>query len=69
MTNTELLKAKIEESGLKREYLANKLGITRYSLTNKISNKSEFKASEIPKLCTELNIKSAKERDRIFFTN
>lgn len=69
MTNTELLRVKIEESGLKYDYLAKKLGITRFALANKINNRNEFKASEIPKLCAELNIKSSKERDAIFFNN
>jgi len=69
MTNTELLKSKIEESGLKYEYLAKKLGITRFALANKVNNRNEFKASEIPKLCGELNIKSSKEKDQIFFSN
>ena len=69
MTNTELLRAKIEESGLKYEYLARILGITRFALANKINNKNEFKASEILKLCAELNIKSSKERDGIFFND
>jgi len=67
MTNTGLLKVKVEKSGLKYEYLAIKTGITRFSLANKINNKNEFKASEISKLCTELNIETLEERDLIFF--
>nr|DAJ49448.1 MAG TPA: hypothetical protein [Caudoviricetes sp.]DAJ71212.1 MAG TPA: hypothetical protein [Caudoviricetes sp.]DAN51733.1 MAG TPA: hypothetical protein [Caudoviricetes sp.]DAR10449.1 MAG TPA: hypothetical protein [Caudoviricetes sp.] len=33
----------------------------------KISNKSEFKAEEIQKLCTILSINSLREKENIFF--
>lgn len=67
MTNTELLKQRIYKSGLKLQYLASKMGLTRFGLSNKINNLNEFKASEIVILCAELKISSSKEKDAIFF--
>ena len=51
MTNTELLKEKIEQSGYKLKYVAAQLGITYYGFLKKINNETEFKASEIKTLC------------------
>ena len=67
MTNTEALKAKIAENGIKITFIATKLGITRQCLSRKITNKSEFTTSEIVALCETLGITSLKERDAIFF--
>lgn len=67
MTNTELLRDLISRSGLKLEYLANKCGITRQSLSNKITNRNIFTAEEISVLCRELKIGSLTEKERIFF--
>lgn len=67
MTNTELLNKTILESGLKRQYLADKLGITRWGLTKKIENQSEFKASEIVILQEALQL-SDDLRDQIFLS-
>lgn len=66
MTNTGLLREKIELSGFRLTFIAQKLGITRYSLTLKISNKYEFKASEIKTLEALLGL-SQKEKEEIFF--
>lgn len=67
MTNTELLRQKINEHGLKQGFVAEKLGITSYGLAKKINNDSEFKASEIQILCDLLNITSLREKEAIFF--
>lgn len=67
MTNTNKLKNIIENSGLKRKYIAEQLGITYYSLQRKIENKKEFKSTEIAILCKVLNITSLKEKEDIFF--
>lgn len=67
MTNTNLLMFKIDESGLKRSFIASKLGLSSYGLAKKINNETEFKASEINLLCEILNIKSLKEKEAIFF--
>lgn len=67
MTNTNLLRQKIEESGLKLQFIADKLGISRQTLIAKINGKSEFNQTEIQILCDLLNIKSLKEKNLIFF--
>ena len=66
MTNTELLKEKIKESGLKVTAIAEKTGINRVTLYNKISGKSEFMASEIVALSNLLGL-TTEEREAIFF--
>lgn len=65
MVNTLKLKAAILQSGLKREQVAEKLGISEYTLHKKIHNTTEFKASEIFILS---NILCIKEKDSIFFS-
>ncbi len=67
MTNTELLEAKIADSGKKKVYLAEKVGLTYAGFRNCCINKAEFKASHIAILCDELNITSLKEKEAIFF--
>ena len=47
MTNTTLLRQKIDESGYKLQFLAEKCGLTYYGLMKKVNNETEFKASEI----------------------
>lgn len=66
MTNTTMLTKYIDESGYRKGHIANALGISSYGLMLKINNKSEFKASEIAKLCELLKIPK-KDRDTIFF--
>lgn len=66
MTDVELLNAKIEASGLKRNYLAGQLGITPQGFYLKCSGKNEFIASEIQKLCNLLRI-TTHEMRAIFF--
>lgn len=66
MTNTKLLRKKIDDSGYKAKFLANRIGITYQSLLNKINNEREFKASEIQALY-ELLALTEDERTAIFF--
>lgn len=66
MTNTALLESYISESGLKVGYICEKLGLSRQGFRKKLTNESEFKASEINTLATLLGISTA-ERDQIFF--
>ena len=66
MTNTHLLAQYIENSGLKKSFIARQLGITSYGFALKVNNKSEFKASEIETLCKILKI-GAKDKEAIFF--
>ena len=67
MTNTDLLEEKIAQSGKKKIYLAEKLGVTPQGLRNLIKNKTEFKARHIQILCDELGITTAKDKEAIFF--
>jgi hypothetical protein len=67
MANTEALEKKIRDQGIKKVFLAEKLGITSFGLSKKINNINEFKASEIQTLCELLNITSLKEKESIFF--
>lgn len=66
MTDTEKLLEIIDSSGLKYKYIAEKLGISYFSLNKKIKNITEFKASEVTKLCRLLNITSLEEKEDIF---
>lgn len=67
MTNTKMLEKKIQESGLLRSAILNKMGIKSYAtLRAKIENDSEFTASEMDKLCDILNINKS-QRGAIFF--
>ena len=66
MTDEKALRDKIEKSGYKLRFIAKKIGMSYQSLLNKMSNKSDFRATEIQALCSLLNI-SVSERDLIFF--
>lgn len=67
MTNTELLDQLIAESGKKKRHLAEKVGLSRAGFRNCMTNKAEFTASQIDTLCEELNIKSLKLKEAVFF--
>jgi predicted transcriptional regulator len=67
MTGLELLQNKIEDSGMKITAIAEKSGILRATLYNKLAGKSDFTAREIVGLTDALNL-TKKERDDIFFT-
>lgn len=67
MTNTEMLRDVIKKSGLKLEFIAKKLGITRFSLSKKIENVTEFKTSEVQKMCDVLRITDPQDKEAIFF--
>lgn len=67
MNNTALLEQKIKESGKRRNYLAEKIGLSYAGFRNCVINKAEFKSSQIDILCEELNVTSLKEKEAIFF--
>lgn len=67
MTNTELLAEKIALSGKKKIYLARKCGLSGAGFRNCMTNKAEWKASQISILCSELDITSPEEKELIFF--
>lgn len=66
MVNTRLLEETIRNSGMTMVAVAEKSGILRETLYNKLRGTSEFKASEITNLSKVLRL-STKERDDIFF--
>ena len=66
MTNATLLKAKIDASGYKMKYVADRIGLTYQGFLNKIRNKTDFTAPEIKGLCGLLHIET-EEMEQIFF--
>lgn len=67
MTDTTKLLERIKQSGLRKGYIAEKMGLSPGALGNKIANRSEFKASEIETLCSLLGIDSMEEKEALFF--
>jgi len=67
MTNTELLRKKMEASGYKLRFIASKAGLTYQGFLNKLNNEQEFKASEIKAISDLLNLTES-ERTAIFFS-
>lgn len=67
MTNSKELMKLIHDQGLKLKFVAEKLGLSPYGLNLKISNKNEFKTSEVAALCELLGITSLREKEKIFF--
>lgn len=67
MTNTSLLREKIDASGLKLGAIAEKMVISYSWLKKKIDGEKPFKAYEIQILCEVLGITDLEEKERIFF--
>jgi len=68
MKGLELLRKKIDQSGLKLTYVAERLGISYQGLKKKLDGDTEFKASEIAVLKDVLQLSDAEVQD-IFFTD
>lgn len=68
MPNIELLKSRIEDSGMTMVAIAKKSGIDRATLYNRLNSVGEFTASEIVGLSTALHL-SKPDRDKIFLTS
>lgn len=66
MTNTKLLEEAIARSGLKKGYIAERLGVSRAGLFNLINNRAEFRASQMNIMEEILNLTPA-QKDAIFF--
>lgn len=66
MTDFELLKNKIAESGMTMVAIAEKTGISRETIYNRFKGVGEFTASEMVALSDVLRLTN-RERDRIFF--
>lgn len=67
MTNKELLEQAIREKGLKKAFLAEKIGLTPAGFYNCLNNKAEFRASQINTLCALLGIEDLQTKEAIFF--
>ena len=67
MTDEKKLRDIIEKRGLKLKYVAKQLGLSYYGFLLKLTNKQEFKTSEVLILCELLDIKSLEEKESIFF--
>lgn len=67
MTNFDLLHKAIEDSGLSMTKIANRTGILRTTLYNRLAGIGEFTASEIVSLSKCLRLTKA-ERDKIFLS-
>lgn len=66
MTDEKKLREKIDKSGYKLIFIAEKCGLTYPGLLKKIRNETEFKASEIQALKELLNL-TTEEVNAIFF--
>ncbi len=56
MTDAKLLKSAMALNGLNQRELAEKMGIAQMTLSNKMTNKVEFTASEIRKIADILGL-------------
>ncbi len=67
LTNSELLKKIIDESGLKVGFIADYVGISRQLLWKKVNNLTPFNQYEIDKMCDVLRITSLRQKESVFF--
>lgn len=67
MADLEMLKAKIEESGMTIETIAERSEIKRYTLDRRLRGYGDFTASEIVGLSRALKLKVS-ERNHIFLS-
>ena len=68
MTDFQLLRDKISDSGMTMVAISQKSGILRETLYNRLNGKGEFNASEMVALSRVLNLSNS-ERDAIFFAS
>jgi len=69
MVNTKLLNQLIQDSGLKKVFIADKVGLSPVGLHNCITGKAEFKASQINIMCDILGIKDLNLKEAVFFAD
>ena len=68
MVDIKLLEEAIVNSGKKKSYLAEKLGITVQNFRLKCTNISDFRIKEVNILCSELGITDLEIKEKIFFS-
>lgn len=66
MVDYAALTEALDKSGMKRNAVAGKLGLTAQTFNSKVTGKTEFKLSEVQTLCELLRF-SQSQRQRIFF--
>ena len=64
--NTEMLDEKITASGLKVDFIIDKLGLSPNGFYKKKNGKTPFRIAEVYVLCDLLHITDQNERDQIF---
>lgn len=69
MTNTKLLEDMIQQRGLKKAFLAEKIGVTRQTFDAYLKNRSEFRISQVNVLCAVLGIEDPALKEAIFFAD
>ena len=67
MTDLDALNAKIKDSGMTIESIAEKANMKRYTLDRRLKGEGEFTASEIVGLTKALRLKLS-ERNKIFLS-
>ena len=66
MGNPQYLENVINNSGKKKGYLAEKIGVTRQTFTKKCKDPSSFTNLQVSILCDELSITRLTDRLKIF---
>ena len=66
MGNPQYLENAISDSGKKKGYLADRIGVTRQTFTKKCKDPSSFTNLQTDILCDELNITKLSEKQKIF---
>lgn len=67
MLDVELLDQIISASGLKKSYIAERLGITRPTLYKILDGTNDITNRQIDVLCEILNITRLSDKEKIFF--
>lgn len=65
MANCEMLKALIEERGLKQRFIAQRIGVSDKKM-HELLNGGRWRLDEVVAICNVLNL-SKKQREAIFF--
>ena len=66
MVNSAMLNEIIKESGIKKEVVARRLGISTTSLTSKAEGRTDFKSEEIVSLKSIFNLSLSQINDLFF---
>lgn len=69
MLNASALKKRMIDANMTQGALAEAIGVSKSSFSNKMHGKTEFTGTEIMLLCSVLQIESAEEKCDIFLSN